>query len=56
MIKRLISMSISVAAFALGCASAALIYSRIGVWCFVAPPLLAAISFRLAWKKPNPLS
>lgn len=56
MIKRLRSMSISVAAFALGCAAAALIYSRIGVWCFVAPPLLAAISFRLAWKKPNPLS
>jgi len=56
MIKRLRSMSISVAAFALGCAAAALIYSRIDVWCFVAPPLLAAISFRLAWKKPNPLT
>jgi hypothetical protein len=33
-------MSAGVAAFALGCASAALIYAFEGVWCFIVPPLV----------------
>jgi uncharacterized membrane protein YoaK (UPF0700 family) len=37
---RLVRMTASVLAFALGCAAAALMYSRTGVYCFVVPPLL----------------
>jgi uncharacterized membrane protein YoaK (UPF0700 family) len=37
---RLRRMSAGVAAFALGCASAALIYAFEGVWCFIVPPLV----------------
>jgi uncharacterized membrane protein YoaK (UPF0700 family) len=39
---RLRRMAISVAAFAAGCAAAALLYATINVWCFVIPPVLAA--------------
>jgi uncharacterized membrane protein YoaK (UPF0700 family) len=39
---RLSKMSASVAAFAAGCAAAALIYAKQGVWCFLIPPLVAA--------------
>jgi uncharacterized membrane protein YoaK (UPF0700 family) len=38
--SRLLRFSASVAAFALGCAAAALIFSFYGVWCFAIPPLL----------------
>ena len=37
---RLTRMTANALAFALGCAAAALIYSRAGVFCFVIPPLL----------------
>jgi uncharacterized membrane protein YoaK (UPF0700 family) len=37
---RLARMTASVLAFALGCAAAALIYARTGVYCFAVPPLL----------------
>lgn len=39
---RLGKMSVNVLAFALGCGIAALLFVRLGVWCFVLPPLLAA--------------
>jgi uncharacterized membrane protein YeaQ/YmgE (transglycosylase-associated protein family) len=38
-------MSTNILVFAIGCAAAALLFSRFGVWCFVAPPLLALLSF-----------
>jgi uncharacterized membrane protein YoaK (UPF0700 family) len=37
---RLAAMSANIAVFAAGCAAAALLYARVGVWCFVVPPLL----------------
>jgi len=37
---RLARMTAGVLAFALGCATAVLIYSRTGVYCFAVPPLL----------------
>ena len=40
--QRLGRMSTNILAFALGCAAAALLYARFGVWCFLAPPILAA--------------
>ena len=47
--SRLIQMSASVVIFAAGCGAAALLYARFGVWCFVAPPViaLAALIVRL---------
>jgi uncharacterized membrane protein YoaK (UPF0700 family) len=42
--SRLAKMSTSVIAFAIGCAAAAIIFARFGVWCFVLPPLFAALS------------
>lgn len=38
---RLIKMATNVAAFALGCAAGAILYGRLGTWCFVLPPLIA---------------
>jgi uncharacterized membrane protein YoaK (UPF0700 family) len=43
--SRLVRMSTNILVFAIGCAAAALLFSRFGVWCFVAPPLLALLSF-----------
>jgi uncharacterized membrane protein YoaK (UPF0700 family) len=37
---RLSQMSFSVAAFAAGCAAAALIYAKQDVWCFLIPPIV----------------
>jgi uncharacterized membrane protein YoaK (UPF0700 family) len=47
---RLLGMSANIAVFATGCAAAALLYARVGVWCFVTPPLfgIAALLMRLA--------
>src|SRR5262249_18300016 len=42
--RRLARMSPSILAFALGCAAAALLYARFGVWCFLVSPVLAATS------------
>ena len=39
---RLSRMSAGVIAFAAGCAAAALIYAKQGIWCFAIPPLVAA--------------
>jgi uncharacterized membrane protein YoaK (UPF0700 family) len=39
---RLIQMSTNVVVFAIGCAAAALLYARFGVWCFVVPPAVGA--------------
>jgi uncharacterized membrane protein YoaK (UPF0700 family) len=39
---RLLRMIVSVLAFASGCAAAAVLYSRVGVFCFLVPPLLGA--------------
>jgi uncharacterized membrane protein YoaK (UPF0700 family) len=41
---RLSRMSSSVTAFAVGCAAAALLYAKQGIWCFAIPPILAACS------------
>jgi len=41
---RLIQMSTNIIVFAIGCGAAALLFTRIGVWCFVVPPVLAALS------------
>jgi uncharacterized membrane protein YoaK (UPF0700 family) len=38
---RLSRMSVSVAAFVVGCAMAAALYAFYGMWCFLAPPVLA---------------
>jgi uncharacterized membrane protein YoaK (UPF0700 family) len=47
--ERLLRMSVSVLAFASGCAAAAVTYSLAGVYCFLVPPLLGASTqaFRL---------
>jgi uncharacterized membrane protein YoaK (UPF0700 family) len=47
---RLARMSAGVLAFAFGCAAAALLYSRAGIYCFLVPPLLGlgTLMFRLA--------
>src|SRR5262249_765499 len=42
--SRLKTMAINVLAFALGCGAAALLFMQFGVWCFVAPPILAGLS------------
>jgi uncharacterized membrane protein YoaK (UPF0700 family) len=44
---RLSRMSGSVIAFAAGCAAAALMYAKQGVWCFLIPPVIGATSFWL---------
>ena len=47
---RLFGMAVNIAAFAIGCAAAALLYAHAGVWCFVVPPVLgvAALCLRAA--------
>ncbi|RAO76282.1 YoaK family protein [Dyella jiangningensis] len=42
---RLSRMSLAVLAFAAGCAAAALLYAYAGMWCFVAPPLVALAAY-----------
>lgn len=42
--SRLIRMSTNILVFAIGCAAAALSFSRFGVWCFVIPPVVALLS------------
>jgi uncharacterized membrane protein YoaK (UPF0700 family) len=50
---RLSRMSSSIAAFAVGCAAAALFYAKQGIWCFAIPPLLAACSLWLGESAPE---
>lgn len=45
---RLLRMSGILAAFAVGCGAAALLFAGIGVWCFAVPPLVALWAHRLA--------
>jgi uncharacterized membrane protein YoaK (UPF0700 family) len=42
--ERLRQMSVSVLAFATGCALGAFLYASLGVWCFWGPPLLVLIT------------
>jgi uncharacterized membrane protein YoaK (UPF0700 family) len=50
---RLSRMSVSVTAFAAGCAAAALIYAKQGIWCFAIPPLVAACTLWLGESVPE---
>jgi uncharacterized membrane protein YoaK (UPF0700 family) len=50
---RLSKMSVSVTAFAFGCAAAALLYAKQGIWCFVLPPLIAACTLWLGESIPE---
>jgi uncharacterized membrane protein YoaK (UPF0700 family) len=49
--SRLLQMSTNVFVFALGCGAAALLYARVGVWCFVVPPLAGAVSLAFAIRR-----
>jgi uncharacterized membrane protein YoaK (UPF0700 family) len=51
--SRLQRMSTSVAAFASGCAAAALIYALRGNWCFIVPPLVALYALWLPQTPPS---
>jgi uncharacterized membrane protein YoaK (UPF0700 family) len=51
--SRLSRMSAGVTAFAAGCAVAALIYAKQGIWCFAIPPLLAACTLWLGESVPE---
>lgn len=50
---RLSRMSVSVTAFAAGCAAAALIYAKQGIWCFVLPPIIATCTLWLGESIPE---
>jgi len=50
---RLSRMSSSVTAFAAGCAVAALIYAKQGIWCFLIPPVVAACGLWLGESRPQ---
>src|SRR5271169_6242994 len=49
--SRLSQMSGSVAAFAAGCAAAALIYAKQDVWCFLLPPIVGGC---MLWLRESP--
>jgi uncharacterized membrane protein YoaK (UPF0700 family) len=51
--SRLSKMSAGVAAFAVGCGAAALIYAKQGIWCFAIPPLVAAGTLWLGESLPE---
>lgn len=42
--SRLVRMSTNLLVFAIGCGAAALLYSRLSVWCFVVPPVVGILS------------
>lgn len=50
--SRLRRMTASMFMFASGCGVAALLYSHLGVWCFLVPPLLGMTAARLAGRAP----
>jgi uncharacterized membrane protein YoaK (UPF0700 family) len=50
---RLLGMSTNIAIFAAGCAAAALLYARVGVWCFVAPPLFGIVALLMPAAGPG---
>jgi uncharacterized membrane protein YoaK (UPF0700 family) len=49
---RMRKMSWNVVVFAVGCGAAALLYARYGVWSFVVPPILGAISLSIRLAEP----
>jgi uncharacterized membrane protein YoaK (UPF0700 family) len=53
---RVLRMSTNIAVFAAGCAAAAVLYARVGVWCFVVPPVLglASLFLRMAAEANEP--
>jgi uncharacterized membrane protein YoaK (UPF0700 family) len=51
--SRVMKMSTNVVVFAIGCGAAALLYARYGVWCFLVPPLLGAISLLTRLLEPR---
>jgi uncharacterized membrane protein YoaK (UPF0700 family) len=51
--QRLARMSTNILAFALGCAVAALLYAKFGVWCLAVPPIFAALSLCLRANTPE---
>ncbi len=51
--SRMAKMTKSVIIFAIGCGAAALLYSRYGVWSFVVPPGLGAVSLLLRLTSPR---
>ncbi len=51
--SRVMKMSTNVIVFAIGCGAAALLYARYGVWCFLVPPLLGAISLLTRLLEPR---
>ena len=44
---RLMQMATNVVVFAIGCGVAALLYTRLSVWCFVVPPVVAAVALTI---------
>jgi uncharacterized membrane protein YoaK (UPF0700 family) len=53
-VRRLSRMSATVAAFAAGCALAALCFAKEGVWCFVIPPIVAACTLSAQRNSTSP--
>ncbi|BAM88568.1 conserved membrane hypothetical protein [Bradyrhizobium oligotrophicum S58] len=51
---RLAQMAVNVLAFALGCGAAALLFTRLGSWCFVVPPIVAALALAVRLAGPVP--
>ena len=41
--RRLVQMSTSMLCFAIGCGAAALLYNRVGIKCFVVPPIVGSL-------------
>ncbi len=50
---RLVRMTTSVVAFALGCGAAALTYVLLGGWCFAVPPVIALASILVSDAQPK---
>jgi uncharacterized membrane protein YoaK (UPF0700 family) len=50
---RLSRLSVGVTAFAAGCAAAALMYAKQGIWCFLLPPVIAACTLWLGESIPE---
>lgn len=50
---RVRSMTVQVAVFAAGCGLAAIVFNRLGAWCFAFPPFVAAVSLGLQLRPPH---
>jgi uncharacterized membrane protein YoaK (UPF0700 family) len=51
--SRLVRMSTNIFAFAIGCGTAALFFTRFGVWCFVLPPIVGLLSLIIRLLEPQ---